>query len=178
MGIYPNVWGPSQWLTLHTMALTYPESPTDERQQQMRDYLSGMAANLPCPGCSAHCTQYFAQHPPRVESARTLSEYLIDFHNEVNTRLGKEVYTYEEANKALLDKVLNIETLTALSRADQVRREDSTTITRLKSQLKEARKDPNLNYVPWCFAGVLVLLVVCLGLHAGTLRRLRKYPRD
>ncbi len=173
MGIYPNVWGPSQWLTLHTMALTYPESPTAERQQQMRDYLNGMAANLPCPGCSAHCTQYFTQHPPKVGSAQELSEYLIDFHNEVNTRLGKQVYTYKEANQALLEKVLNVQALTELSRADQIRREDSATIKKLQEKLQKAKREPNLNYVPWCFAGVLLLLLVGLSLNAAIVRRLR-----
>jgi hypothetical protein len=156
------------------MALTYPESPTEEQQRNMKEYLNGMAHHLPCPGCAHHCRQYFNDNPPDVSSSQALSKYLVEFHNCVNERLGKKTYTEKEARQALLEKVANSEYLQSLSRADQTRREDSAFMKSLQDKLAKASAQPNLSYIPWCFAGMGLLLFVSFGISIYSARRRKK----
>ena len=116
-GLHPTVWGPSQWSVLHYMATAYPVEPTPERKRSMLDYITSMCSNLPCDACSVHCKQYLHVHPPKVESSASLFTYLVDFHNAVNQRLHKRLYTEKEvrdqiANRARAMKPSNAYRLT------------------------------------------------------------------
>lgn len=122
--MYPPAWGPYQWLILHTMAWVYPDTPSEDRQASMRMYLQGMSENLPCPGCSYHCIQYFQDHPPDVSGRMAFFHYTVDMHNSVNRRLGKREWTYEEAAEDLQTKTLNIQKWMELERCAQIQLED------------------------------------------------------
>ena len=135
MGVYPCVWGPHQWHMLHTIAIAYPDKPDEERKKSILGYLHSMCENLPCPGCSHHCSNYLQLNPPRVGSNESFFAYTVDFHNEVNTRLQKETWSYSRAREAYIAKISDQETLMNLSRADQIRREDFLTISKLKAKL-------------------------------------------
>ena len=99
MGLYPPLWGNHQWTTLHIMAAVYPTQPSKERQEAMLQYLNGMSYNLPCPQCSYHCTDYFHNNPPMLDSRDNLKKYIYDFHNSVNKRLGKRELSFEECEE-------------------------------------------------------------------------------
>jgi len=115
------------------MAFVYPESATVERQQSVLNYLHGMSVNLPCPGCSHHCQEYLKEHPPTVESRQALFKYLVDKHNDVNTRLGKRTWTYQEVEEDLTAKVVNVNHWMDLQRCEQIQLEDHRKINELKA---------------------------------------------
>jgi hypothetical protein len=48
-------------------------------------------------------------HPPNTKDRKSLVYWLIDRHNQVNEKLGKKVYTYEEVLKKYQD-LYNIDT--------------------------------------------------------------------
>ena len=164
--VYPNVWGPHQWNMLHMMALVYPEKPDEERKQSMLAYLSGMCKNLPCPGCSAHCGLYLNENRPQVDSKQQLFQYLVDFHNSVNKRLGKREFSQEEALTLYQTKAFDHNTLLELSRADQSRREDHKTIHQLtnKVQLQHI-------YYPLILLVVVVIAITVIILWARKIAR-------
>ena len=120
MGIYPPVWGHHQWAMLHIMAETYPTKPSDVRKKSMHQYLSSMCLNLPCGGCAMHAVEYLRAHPPKLDSRDDLVLYIIDFHNDVNKRTGKKVYSHDEARELIRTQFFQAKDWVRLHRAEQV----------------------------------------------------------
>ena len=57
--------------------------------------------NFPCIKCQEHAKHYVTRNPlmKAVKSKEELSmfKWVVDFHNEVNLRLNKKIFNYEEA---------------------------------------------------------------------------------
>ncbi len=166
MGVYPCVWGPHQWNMLHTIAVAYPDQPDADRQKSSLNYLHSMCENLPCPGCSHHCNEYLQTHPPQVGSNESFFAYTVDFHNEVNRRLQKEQWSYSRARETYTAQISDPETLLNLSRADQIRKEDCVTISRLKSQLSRL----NL-YYPLAIGVIVISLLIGIAVARAVWKR-------
>lgn len=135
MGVYPPVFGPAMWNYLHTMTVAYPHEPTPEDKQNALDFLKAMSKTLPCPGCSHHCQRYFADHPPKVDNKMQFIEYMIDFHNHVNQRLGKRVLTTKEAMEAM-DGYLNRTRWVHLNQHQKDRQADAEELNRWARRCK------------------------------------------
>jgi hypothetical protein len=57
-----------------------------------------IATNLPCPECSQHATQFVSRiNPASIKTKEQLNLLFIDFHNAVNQRKGKPIFTRDEA---------------------------------------------------------------------------------
>ena len=54
----PNIWGPSAWTFLHTIALQYPELPTDDDKKQYYIFFNSLKDVLPCPNCRMHYSEH------------------------------------------------------------------------------------------------------------------------
>lgn len=106
----PATWGPPFWKTLHYIAHSYPDNPSEDIRGSMLSLLSSMAVLLPCPVCQSHCVEYFCLHPPAVESRQALIEYLWKFHNSVNVRTGKPELTLREALRQIERKTYTLPT--------------------------------------------------------------------
>ena len=95
----PNIWGPSAWIFLHTVTLQYPEKPTDDDKKKYYVFFNSLKDILPCPNCKIHYSESITKKPIQLESRKELFEWLIDIHNEVNIRTGKQVYSYSDVDK-------------------------------------------------------------------------------
>ena len=42
MTLDPNIWGPHYWFFLHTLALTYPETPNDVIKKKYYDFYQNL----------------------------------------------------------------------------------------------------------------------------------------
>ena len=84
--------GRSTWTFLHTTAAYYPIEPTTTQQEQMLGLIKGLAAFYPCSYCATEFRQSIKENPPDVSGREGLSRWVCDRHNEVNVRLGKEVF--------------------------------------------------------------------------------------
>lgn len=164
MGLYPNIWGFHQWAMLHLMAYTYPDNPTSARQESMLKYVTGMCNNLPCPGCSWHCKEYIKKHKPRVTSKEELTKYFVDFHNEVNVRLGKRRYSYEEADNALKTQFLQIKEWQIVKRAADIRVEDQKEIDMWKSKCEKSCNNNTGAVLASIILGIVLFVIAVLGL--------------
>ena len=80
-----SVWGPALWTFLHTSAASL-DSP--EAYVQL---LRSLVLTLPCPECRQHVQDFLQLQPPEpaIHDAASASRYLFEFHNGVNSRLGK-----------------------------------------------------------------------------------------
>lgn len=95
----PAIFGPSLWYILHTMAAHYPIAPTYAEQTEMKYYLIGLPASLPCEICKEHLREWLATHSidSAIQNRKSLFNYIFEMHNNVNKRLGKKQYSYNVA---------------------------------------------------------------------------------
>ncbi len=62
----------------------------------IREFFWNVQFVLPCEMCRTHYAEMIRTHPPITKDRRSLVYWLIDRHNQVNKRLGKREYTYDE----------------------------------------------------------------------------------
>ncbi len=95
------VWGPCVWYLFHTVAHHIKEDhPNFERaKNQFIAFSFRIATNLPCPECSQHATAYLSKiNPQMIKTKYDLKMLYINFHNAVNIRKDKPIFTIEEAD--------------------------------------------------------------------------------
>lgn len=98
--IVPDMWGPSGWKFMHYITFAYPDSPTDEDKENMKNFFISVSKVLPCKKCRNNFKKHTEKYPLTeeiLESRYNLTRWLIDIHNEVNIMNGKKTVTYEEA---------------------------------------------------------------------------------
>lgn len=101
--IPPSKWGPGLWYVLHTGSLNYPENPTLIYKDRMKNFIKGIPYILPCDDCRTHAMNFITENEDKLDeictSKQNLFKFFVDFHNKVNKRHDKKIYTYEEALK-------------------------------------------------------------------------------
>ena len=81
-------WGPPKWKEIHVTSLY--EDPA-----KLRSLLKTIDRDIPCPICKQHLRQYMKMHPIRADTDTI--RWAINFHNNVNVRIGKRSVPYKEA---------------------------------------------------------------------------------
>ena len=97
----PHLWGPALWLFLHISSVNYNPGSSPEQAGQCADFIKNLPYMLPCNNCSEHAKKYIADHEDELSrvclSRDGLFRFYVDFHNYVNQRQGKRLFSYEEA---------------------------------------------------------------------------------
>ena len=96
-----TIWGRNAWDFFHTSSFAYSDNPTMKEKLAAFNFFNSIAKMLPCDICSQHCEEYVQNNPPDVTNKITLSKWLVKFHNNVNKRLGKSEFSYEDAQKKI-----------------------------------------------------------------------------
>ena len=104
------IWGPLGWMTLHSVAMCYPETPTAAEKELMRSWLDMFRDTITCPSCRGHFTTmlatYRASFSTMLNSRHDLAMFTFRAHNAVNRRLKKPVYsTVDECMATLKNNV-------------------------------------------------------------------------
>lgn len=85
--------GRHTWTLLHTIGAYYPaERPSQAHQDSVRQLIGSLAKIYPCPPCASHLQEYISRFPPKTENRSQLERWLCDAHNDVNRRLGKDIF--------------------------------------------------------------------------------------
>ena len=82
-------WGPRAWYYLHSLAINYPDTPSENDAVQVLHDLSEFLDSLPCVECKYHARYNVSIHPPMVVSSDSFQIWAWEFHNTINTLLGK-----------------------------------------------------------------------------------------
>jgi hypothetical protein len=97
----PEVWGPSFWFTLHNGSLSYPENASPIIAERLKGFILGLPYMLACSTCKLHAISYIEQNSSKLDDVcrgrDKLFNFFVDFHNYVNSKSGKKIFTYEEA---------------------------------------------------------------------------------
>jgi len=97
MGYNPKAWGPEGWHFIHFIAMNYPITPTEDDKQKFNTFFQSLQYTLPCEGCAYNFGEKLKKSPPRLESRKSLFEWTVDMHNEVNVSTGKQKINYDQA---------------------------------------------------------------------------------
>ena len=99
----PEVWGPSFWLSLHIGSVNYPNEASPLCKEGMKGFILGMPYMIPCKVCSEHARAHIEANYEKLDDIVSgkikLFNFFVDFHNKVNKRYGKPLWTYEDAYK-------------------------------------------------------------------------------
>lgn len=92
-----KVWAESFWRTYYFVMKSYPEDPTPVEQAAVVAFFQSQAHLLPCHECREH----FVKWLPGLEWAKTsqaaLALWLFGLQNNINTRNGRHVYSFDES---------------------------------------------------------------------------------
>ena len=97
----PKIWGPKLWFIIHTIALNFPENPSYDEKRIHEDFFNSLVFLIPCEKCRIHYRQHINNNPVvnHLKDSDTLFRYTIDLHNQVNKKLNKRTYNYDEVVK-------------------------------------------------------------------------------
>ena len=96
----PATWGPAIWIFLHTMAAKLKEDKYAQLAPQLFSFIQKICSNLPCPDCAAHARSFLSKIVfSRVATKVDLIRLLFIFHNTVNRRLNKQVFSIDNIDR-------------------------------------------------------------------------------
>ena len=89
--------GRNTWALLHSMAATYPNDPTEEDKNQIKNFMYGLANNFPCKICGSHLLKMLQKDGVKADSREELVHYICKIHNIVNKVLNKQQFDCKKA---------------------------------------------------------------------------------
>jgi len=91
-----SIWGPLGWMTLHSVASCYPDTPVQSETTLMQTWLDMFQTTITCPSCREHfgtaLASYRRQYPRMLSSREDFLVATFRLHNAVNRRLNKPIH--------------------------------------------------------------------------------------
>jgi hypothetical protein len=91
-----SIWGPLGWMTLHSVASCYPDTPTQSEIALSQTWLDMFQTTITCPSCKEHfgivLAAYRRLYPQMLASRSDFLVFTFRAHNAVNRRLNKPIY--------------------------------------------------------------------------------------
>lgn len=88
------------WMTLHSVATCYPETPSQSERELMYSWLDMFRDTITCPNCRDHFTAmlqvYRSSFPTMLNSRQDFVIFTFRAHNAVNRRLRKPIFNSVE----------------------------------------------------------------------------------
>ena len=100
--LYRTEYGRITWKLLHRISAMYNPQSEDEKHL-MSNIFKGLSIHFPCKECADHFKEEIKENPPKVEDNKSLVKWLCFQHNQVNKRLGKELYDCENIDRLLTE---------------------------------------------------------------------------
>ena len=92
-----SVWGPAVWYLFHTLSYKLNPLYFNEIKDQLLDNFISVCSNLPCPECAEHAKQELKHlDKTKITNKKELCMYFIYFHNKVNIRNKKKIFTFDD----------------------------------------------------------------------------------
>ena len=89
-----NRWAHPTWIFLHCISeKIHPEFYRKNHKEFIDKILKTILNNLPCPACAHHSKSKINMLKYEdINTKEKLKKWVFDFHNEVNSRIGKQVF--------------------------------------------------------------------------------------
>lgn len=89
--------GHHAWIFLHSIAAAYPDEPTDQDKEGLKELFSSIGKIFPCQECKGHFNNMIAENPLVDTNKKEVIYYFCKLHNLVNVRLQKRVFDCDKA---------------------------------------------------------------------------------
>jgi hypothetical protein len=85
-----KIWGPSFWFIIHSVAINFPDNPSEDEKRKHEIFFTSLQYVLPCEKCREHYKKNLRQHDLRkaLESKKGIFDWSVRMHNEVNVSNG------------------------------------------------------------------------------------------
>jgi len=98
-----NELGRKSWSVLHTFVGYYPDKPSPQQQEDMKNLFNIWSRVYPCKECADDMKDDLKQEPPDVRSRVDLSQWLCRLHNKVNRKLGKQEFDCRKVDERWME---------------------------------------------------------------------------
>ncbi len=90
MALDPKIWGPHYWFVLHTIALSYPETPNDVVKKKYYDFIQNLPLFIPVQEIGNTFSSFLDRYPvtPYLDSRQSFIRWMHFIHNKINQSLG------------------------------------------------------------------------------------------
>lgn len=97
----PETWGPHFWFVIHTMAHSYPLTPTEVTKRKYYDFIQNLPLFIPDEKTGNKFGQLLDKYPvtPYLASRESFVRWTNFIHNKINLHLGKEEVSLPDAIK-------------------------------------------------------------------------------
>lgn len=106
INLNPEKWGKYFWIGLNFIGYAYPENPSDEDKQNVKNYIMSLGKVIPCDRCRGNFVNHLQKLPLDdivLESRNNFINWLVNFHNEVNIMLEKRTISVNEYHNIMND---------------------------------------------------------------------------
>jgi len=88
----PEVWGPHYWFFIHTLAHTYPATPTSVTKRKYYDFIQNLPLFIPNPEIGNKFATILDKYPvsPYLDSRDSFIRWTHFIHNKINVLLDRE----------------------------------------------------------------------------------------
>lgn len=96
-------WGTPIWNFFHCLAEHVNGDFYKHNKGTFKQFISLICNNLPCNECTKHATQYikFNMTDNKIIDKERFKMFFFDFHNDVNRRKGKPIFTDYDKYKSM-----------------------------------------------------------------------------
>lgn len=108
LNLQPTMWGPYAWMFLYTMALGYPNTPSDMDKQAFKDFIYALPNLLPCEMCRHNLSTKLRGElgGNRLDDAVMCSEklvrYVYDLESAVAQTTGKAMKPFPDVVRSVM----------------------------------------------------------------------------
>ena len=94
----PKIWGPSTWIFLHLLSMSYPDKPNSEDIKAHISFLFAFSKILPCNICKEEFSKHLSENIMQevLSSKEKYMRFLFNVHNDVNKRNNRPVLEYNQ----------------------------------------------------------------------------------
>ncbi len=113
--IKPCWWGAHLWQTIYCMVAVYPDTPSKEQIDSIRNFFKGLKYLLPCEGCQESYTNFSCEKDTNIDNFENfktrdnLIYFVYTLRNKVNLKLTHEYHINLNYFKIKLNHMLSIE---------------------------------------------------------------------
>ena len=109
MSFSKETWGNTVWFLFHTMAYKIKEEEFINSKNDIIYAITTICQNLPCPDCSKDASDLLKKtNFNNMNTKNDFKEYLFRFHNHINKKLEKPVFTENKLDEKYSKANFNI----------------------------------------------------------------------
>ena len=108
--MYDKYWGPATWTFFHVLG---EKLTNDKLVKPIIELIKQICSCLPCPVCREHSTLILKNYSlyDKINTIKDLKRFIWEFHNQVNKKLGKQLYKFDDLIKYKQYNLLSILTI-------------------------------------------------------------------